>query len=74
MVTDKQINRINELARKSRSEGLTKEETAEQQELRQLYINSVRENMKSILDNTMIQTPDGKKHKLEHTLNPKEKN
>ncbi|MEX1376022.1 MAG: DUF896 domain-containing protein [Eubacteriales bacterium] len=74
MVTEKQIERINELARKSRSEGLTAEESAEQQELRQIYINSFRNNMKSILDNTVIQNPDGTKHKLVHHPKPRGKN
>ncbi len=69
-MTQEQIQRINELAQKSRTVGLSEEETAEQQELRQMYINNVRKNMKSILDNTVIQNPDGSKHPLKH--NPKD--
>ncbi len=65
-MTEEQIQRINELAKKSKSEGLTEEEASEQQALRQMYINNVRKNMKSILDNTVIENPDGSRHKLEH--------
>ena len=47
----KKIERINFLAKKSKTEGLTAEEKAEQQALRQEYINAVRINLKSQLDN-----------------------
>lgn len=47
----KKIERINFLAKKSKTEGLTAEEKAEQQTLRQEYINAVRINLKSQLDN-----------------------
>lgn len=45
------IERINFLAKKSKKEGLTAEERAEQHALRQEYINAVRINLKSQLDN-----------------------
>lgn len=65
MVTQDQIARINELARKSKTaEGLTNDEKDEQKKLRQLYIQSFRSNMASILDNTVIQRPDGTKEPL----------
>lgn len=52
MITDEQVARINELARKSKSpEGLTEDEKTEQTALRRLYIESVRTNMKAMLDN-----------------------
>lgn len=47
----KKIERINFLAKKSKKEGLTAEERAEQQALRQEYIDAVRINLKSQLDN-----------------------
>ena len=47
----KKIERINFLAKKSKTEGLTAEEKAEQQALRQEYINAVRITLKSQLDN-----------------------
>ena len=62
----KQIDRINELARKARTpEGLTAWEQAEQAALRREYIDSVLGNLSAQLDNTYIQYPDGKRRKLE---------
>lgn len=58
------IERINELARKSKTIGLTNEEKAEQIELRNEYRQSVVGNLKLQLNNTYIMTPDGKKHKV----------
>ena len=55
----KQIDRINELARKKKAEGLTEAEAAEQAALRQQYINEWRENMRAMLDGIVIQRPDG---------------
>ncbi|MGN0733602.1 MAG: DUF896 domain-containing protein [Emergencia sp.] len=52
MVTEEQIKRINELARKSKTaEGLTDEEKEEQQMLRRLYIDSFKANLRAQLDN-----------------------
>ena len=56
---EQKINRINELARKSKSEGLTEEERKEQKILRQEYIDAVRRNLKSQLDNIDMQEKDG---------------
>ena len=53
------IERINELARKSRAEGLTPEEKAEQQKLRQEYITAVKMNLRTQLDNIDVQEKDG---------------
>lgn len=58
------IKRINELAKKSRSEGLTEEEKAEQTELRNEYRRAVTGNLANQLNNTYVMTPDGKKRKL----------
>ena len=55
----KMIDRINELARKKKAEGLTEEETAERDALRQQYISEWRENMRAMLDGIVIQRPDG---------------
>ncbi len=60
----KKIDRINELAKKSRSEGLTEEEKAEQTELRNEYRRAVTGNLANQLNNTYVMTPDGKKRKL----------
>ena len=59
------IDRINALAKKAKTEGLTEEEKAEQKTLREEYIAGFRKNLRGILDNTYIQTPDGNKKKME---------
>lgn len=53
------IERINELARKSKSTGLTEEEKEEQALLRKEYIAAIRMNIRSQLDNISIQEKDG---------------
>lgn len=53
------IERINELARKAKTEGLTPEEKAEQQKLRKEYIAAVKMNLRSQLDHIDIQENDG---------------
>lgn len=59
------VKRINELARKAKTTGLTPEETAERDLLRQQYIAAVRRNLTAQLENTyIIVEPDGTKHKL----------
>lgn len=63
-MTQEKIDRINELARKSKSVGLTDDEKAEQTALRNEYRQSVVGNLASQLDNTYIMTPDGKKRKV----------
>lgn len=60
----KKIDRINELARKSKSEGLTEAEKVEQTELRNEYRRAVTGNLAAQLENTYIMTPDGKKHRV----------
>ncbi len=64
MEMDKVIARINELARKAKAEGLNEAEAAERDRLRRVYIDSVKANLVSQLDNTYIVGPDGTKHKL----------
>ncbi|MCF0136933.1 MAG: DUF896 domain-containing protein [Oscillospiraceae bacterium] len=59
------LERINELAHIAKGRELTAEELAERDVLRKEYIAEWREGAMRILDNTYIQTPDGKKHKLQ---------
>ena len=59
------ITRINVLAKKAKTEGLTPEETAERDKLRKIYIDSVKANLVGQLDNTYVLQPDGTKKKLE---------
>ena len=63
-MTEKDIARIHELAKKQRETGRTDEEKAEQATLRKAYIESVVGNLKSHLDNTYVVEGD-KKIKLE---------
>ena len=59
------LDRINELARKSRTpEGLTPEEQEEQKRLRAEYVAAVRQNVEMQLNNTYIVEPDGTKRPL----------
>ena len=59
------IDRINELAHIAKERELTPEELAERAQLRREYIEDFRRSTIEVLENTYIQTPDGKKHKLQ---------
>ncbi len=65
------IDRINALARKKKAEGLTEEELAEQAELRREYLAEFRASFGGILQNTVVQYPDGSKKSLEELKNEK---
>ena len=60
----KKIDRINFLARKMKTEGLTEEEAAERKQLHKEYIEAYRRNLRATLDNTYIQRPDGTREKI----------
>ena len=66
----KQIDRINELARKKKTMGLTEEEAAEQAALRKQYIDEWRENTRAMLDGIVIQRPDGTTEPLKKKTPP----
>lgn len=53
------IDRINELAHKQKSVGLTEEEKIEQAALRKEYIESIRESLRANLNNISIEEADG---------------
>ena len=59
------IDRINELARKAKTVGLTPEEIAERDVLRREYIDAVKASLCGQLDNTYILQPDGTKKKIQ---------
>lgn len=63
-MTQKELNRINELAKKKKTTGLTAEEEAEQQKLRRAYIDTFRASLRSQLESTVIIQPDGTRRKL----------
>ena len=58
------IDRINELAHIAKERALTEDELTERDALRKEYIAAWRESTIAVLENTWVQTPDGKKHKL----------
>ena len=58
------LDRINELARKSKTEGLTEAEKEEQAILRKEYIALFRGNMEAQLQNLVIVNPDGSKRQV----------
>ena len=58
MEREKQL-RINELAKKAKTSGLTPEEAAEQKQLREEYISEYLASLRSQLDHTVLQEPDG---------------
>ena len=68
-MTEELIKRINFLSKKSKSEGLTETEKAEQAELRQQYIREFRQGMVNTLDNVYIMDEKGNKKKVEKFLN-----
>ena len=59
------IERINELARKAKTVGLTPEENEERAKLRRAYIDSVVGDLRQQLDNTYIVDEQGNKIKLQ---------
>lgn len=66
----KRIDRINELAKKAKTVGLTEEETAERDKLRKEYVAAVRENLRGQLDNTYVVDEQGNKRKLTDLQKP----
>ncbi len=58
------ITRINELAKKAKTEGLTDEEIVERDKLRRIYIDSVKGNLIGQLEHTTIVYPDGTRKKV----------
>ena len=64
MSMDEVIARINELAKKAKTEGLNEEEIIERDKLRRIYIDSVKASLVGHLENTYIVSPDGTKKKV----------
>lgn len=53
------LNRINELAKKKREQGLSPEEQAEQKELYKVYLSEIRAQFDQTLDNVSVKEKDG---------------
>ncbi len=64
MISEEKIDRINALAHKMQSVGLTEEEKAEQAKLRQEYIAAVKESLVGNLEHTYIVDEKGNKKKV----------
>ena len=58
-MNQERLDRINELARKSKGIGLTEEEKAEQKTLRQEFLKDFRETLRGQIENITIVEPDG---------------
>ena len=58
------IDRINEIAHKKKTVGLTEAELTEQAALRREYLDGFRANMEEVLKGVVIQRPDGSKEPL----------
>ena len=61
----KKIDRINELARKAKTDGLSAEETEERDRLRKAYIADFRKSLETHLENTYVVDAKGNKTKLQ---------
>ena len=61
---EENIKRINELAHKAKTVGLTEEEKQEQDRLRKAYLEGFRRNLRAQLDNTYIVDEQGNKRPL----------
>lgn len=62
---EKLVKRINELSKKSKAEGLTEAEKAEQAELRQQYIKAFRQGFLNTMEGVYIVDEKGNKKKVE---------
>lgn len=63
-MTREKIDRINDLARKAKAEGLTPEELEERDALRKEYVAAVKASLTGHLDNTWIVDEKGNKRPL----------
>lgn len=68
-ITEADIKRINELYHKSKAEGLTDEEKAEQKKLREDYVAAIRGNIRSQLENVKVIDENGNEIPLKRRKN-----
>ncbi|REB09838.1 DUF896 domain-containing protein [Sporosarcina sp. BI001-red] len=59
MLEENKINRINELAKKAKTSGLSIEEAKEQSQLRSEYLKTFRSTMRDTIENVKVVDPDG---------------
>ena len=65
------IDRINELGRIAKERELTEAEIAERAALREEYLRDFRASFGKVLENTVIQYPDGSRESLDERKNKK---
>ena len=68
-INEADIKRINELYHKSKAEGLTEEEKAEQKKLRDNYVAAIRGNIRSQLENIKVVDENGNEVQLKRRKN-----
>ena len=68
-INEADIKRINELYHKSKAEGLTEEEKAEQKKLRDNYVDAIRGNIRSQLENIKVVDENGNEVQLKRRKN-----
>lgn len=68
-ITENDIKRINELYHKSKAEGLTEEEKAEQKKLREAYVAAIKGNIRSRLENVKVVDENGNEVPLKRRKN-----
>lgn len=68
-ITEADIKRINELYHKSKAEGLTEEEKAEQKKLREDYVATIKGNIRSQLENIKVVDENGNEIPLKRRKN-----
>ncbi|MEK5443035.1 MULTISPECIES: DUF896 domain-containing protein [unclassified Fredinandcohnia] len=73
MLSKDKINRINALAKKAKTVGLTDKEKEEQQELRQEYLRVFRSSMTNTLHSVKVVDPEGNDVTPEKLKNSKRK-
>ena len=59
MLEESKIKRINELAKKAKTSGLSIEEAKEQSQLRSEYLKTFRSTMRDTIENVKVLDPDG---------------
>lgn len=67
-MNQEKIDRINWLAKKSKTDGLTQQEKEEQQQLRQEYIQAFRGNLQSTLDSVVVVDRNGNHRPLKRKM------
>ena len=72
-MTDERILRINELARKAKTVGLTPEEEAERAALRKEYVAAFRNSLEVQLKSIVVVDPEGNRSKLQKKEDPTKK-